>query len=432
MAQRVLSAEAVDAVDGSSAHAHMLASQVEHALGGAASNPLLFHLGLALVRAGLPFTSRATMYQRFIELIAGRTGTTEISALTRVLGAVFSELLDRGKRYADGYEWRKLLLDAIESTDTGLAMEEADGALRRSGLVVPIGYSQQMAPMHDSFADFLSGLALASGEVELPGELTVSDEQRLLFSAEMGAIDDGLVRRVARDLPFQLVGMAQFDQRRVDEGAPAEAAAVLRELLPDSAGLAVRMWREGSRAHAWMVESGESGWVVDVDGRDAVRTRPAVLDVTGPLDAIVRLWRQALNARIGTPSRGLEPFARTAEEASAVLIRHSTESAEALDLLAARMFTSEQIDRLAAFLELPGIVAQVQPLVHDDRGRASWPVRYRRSETIDVRVSLDSASDREPEWSRSTLERIVSDSPRQVAARRAREAVNRAVGRPWL
>ena len=60
-----------------------------------------------------------------------------------------------------------------------------DEVARRCGLVTPIGWSQTLAPVHDSFADYFSGLALSRQIVALPDRLYSGDEQRLLFAVEM-------------------------------------------------------------------------------------------------------------------------------------------------------------------------------------------------------------------------------------------------------
>ncbi len=67
------------------------------------------------IGAGVPFTSRATLYEAFVEQLAARTGATDVIPTARALGVVYASLLDEGRRYADPYEWRALVERAVAS-----------------------------------------------------------------------------------------------------------------------------------------------------------------------------------------------------------------------------------------------------------------------------------------------------------------------------
>jgi hypothetical protein len=114
LAQRLLiGSPAADTLEDVAASVRMTVAQVDHALGDAAGNPLLFTMAVTLVAADVPFTSRATMYAAFVERLAERTG------------AAYAALLDNGRRYADPYEWAALVDQAGASLQIAGAAEQS-------------------------------------------------------------------------------------------------------------------------------------------------------------------------------------------------------------------------------------------------------------------------------------------------------------------
>jgi hypothetical protein len=101
------------------------------------------------------------LYEKFIERLGARSGATHLSHVVACLGTVFAHLLDQGRRYADPFEWDRLLTESVVQlrVSSQINVDAINATARRSGLIVPIGYTQTVAPLHDSFADFLSGNA---------------------------------------------------------------------------------------------------------------------------------------------------------------------------------------------------------------------------------------------------------------------------------
>lgn len=114
LAQRLLvGSPAADTLEDVAASVRMTVAQVDHALGDAAGNPLLFTMAVTLFAADVPFTSRATMSAAFVERLAERTG------------AAYAALLDNGRRYADPYEWAALVDQAGASLQIAGAAEQS-------------------------------------------------------------------------------------------------------------------------------------------------------------------------------------------------------------------------------------------------------------------------------------------------------------------
>ena len=180
LAERVLGPRTGDG------RAGVVLAQAEAALGDGAGNPMLLEMTLRLIASGVPFDDRAAVYGAFLDLLGEKTGAAGLGVATVVLGACFSRLLDEGRRYADPYTWRRLVVEEAETQSAVIGQVDAgavDDAARRSGLIVQLGHAETVAAVHDSFADYLAGLALARGASAFPADLKPGDEERLLFAA---------------------------------------------------------------------------------------------------------------------------------------------------------------------------------------------------------------------------------------------------------
>lgn len=417
-------------------------AQVEHALGDAAGNPLLFTMGIALVLEGTPFTSRATLYARFVEHLAERSGATGIVIASAALGIVYTGLLDRSRRYADPYEWPRLLAaatTALQVPDPTIDLVAVQNAVRRSGLVNPIGSTQMLAPMHDSFADYFAGVAHARGLSPFPTHLRPGDEQRILFAAEIGGVDSELAALVARDQPFLSVLLADFDRRELTQASPpAEVEALLRYLLPEGAACTVALWRTGDgRVVAIRHDRDQSTWVDESSGRTLLRTGSSiVLQDGGPLMVAVRLWRQDLLARLRVRQALGMSRPRTQEEACSALATHAEEAATATARLIKTIAPPGHAPILAARVGHMGLSATVHAAEKDVLG-ISWPVSYRPAENIDVVAA--SARNQTPAdrstlltYGQSDVNALIRDSPAATAATRVREAITALTRPEWL
>lgn len=350
-----------------------IVAQVEYALGDAAGNPLLFTMGLTLVADGIPFTSPATLYDAFVERLAARTGATDIVIATAALGIVYATLLDSGRRYADPYEWVTLIADAAAKLEVGgstASPQAIDTAARRSGLISPIGYTQTLAPMHDSFADYLAGTAHARGLAPLPARLRPGDDQRILFAAEIGGVDAELAALVAQDLPFLAVRLAEFDRRTLAEDAPGDVERLLRYLVPRQTGCSVALWRTSDdRVLAVRSNTEQSAWVGETTARRHLETMPAVvLQDGGPLLVAVRLWRQDLLERLRTPPALGSPRPITREQACVALASHAEQAAAATERLITAIAPPGHDSVLAARVGPIGMTATVHSVEGGFRG----------------------------------------------------------------
>lgn len=409
-------------------------AQVEHALGDAAGNPLLFTMGLTLVAEGIPFTSRATLYQAFVARLAERSGATGMDVAVVTLGMVYARLLDDGRRYADPYEWAQLGSDAAAELRTvGLSADwvTIDAAVRRCGLITPIGYTQTLAPIHDSFADYLSGAAHARRAAPYPQQLQLGDDQRVLFAAEIAGIDAALAALVARDLPFVTVRLADFDRRALTENAPAEVETLLCHLVPGHDSYPVALCRiADGRVLAVRNQQGQSEWVDQPTIQRLGETAPTVvIQDGGPLTVAVRLWRQDLLARLRTaPSLGASHPTSLGEACSA-LTTHASQVADAASALVQAVSPPGHTDVLAAAVGPLGLTATVSPATEGARG-VDWPVSYYH--TDNVRVTAQAGTSTARTGGHSTLGFLVTDAPAAAAAKRVRDSINRLTIPNWL
>lgn len=316
-------------------HVKTVVAQVEHALDDAAGNALIFTMGLILISEGTPFTSRATLYDAFIVHLATRAGATGIVTAAAALGVVYARLLDAGRRYADPYEWAKLLEEAASALPivTSPGSSAIDASARRSGLIAPIGYTQTLVPIHDSFADYLAGKAHAQGLAPFPLTLQPHDEQRILFAAEVGGVKAELAMLVARDQPFLTVRVSQFDRRPLDKESPQEIAELLRHLLPEDDALGVLLWSTGDgRVVASRSAESISAWVPgDEAGRELLGMgQTVVVREEGPLAITVRLWRLHLLAKLRTPLELSPPYPGRGELTGTTIEVHARQTATAI------------------------------------------------------------------------------------------------------
>jgi hypothetical protein len=273
-------------------------AQAESALASAADNPYLFTMAVMLIARGITFSNRAALYEAFIHDLAARTGARGITSTARVLGIAYAGLLDEARRYADSYEWSRIV-EAAASPATNASEVQACAA--RTGLVQAVGIAGTMMPLHDSFADYLAAKAHAAGLKSLPQTLAEADKERVEFLAELAGVDRGLALIAVRDLPFVAVRIATHDRRSLTESTPAEVAEILRLLIP-AEEKGVKLWRSQGRIVAFRTSDAPSHWLDDSSGRELLRRSPSLVATGGPLEIAVRLWRRTLLDGLSGPS----------------------------------------------------------------------------------------------------------------------------------
>ncbi|WP_210503018.1 NACHT domain-containing protein [Nocardioides xinjiangensis] len=415
--------------------ARVVLARAERALGDAAGNPMLLEMTLGLIASGVPFEDRAAVYSAFLDQLAIKTGADGLGVATVVLGACFARLLDDGRRYADPYTWRRLVVEAVRDQSTVIGPIEAaviDEAARRSGLIVRLGQSETVAAVHDSFADYLAGLALARGAVPFPADVKPGDQERLLFAAQIGGIDRAFAEAVASRLPFTLPRLAPLDQRGFGDGSAEEVSAVLRTVLPPGAPAGADLWRHPDGRVVAFPRSDAGAWLTDDDARGAMASRPWVVGTGGPVDVAVRLWRQWLVAVLrGSGGAGL-PRPRSAEEARDAVASHAADVAAEIERLVGAAVPAGHRAAVAAEIGPKGLTGQLLPAPDSlRRDGFDWTVAYTRTEGIDVSVS-DGPSVGDVHLSRGTLDSMIGVPASAEAAKRVSKAIDRMAGGRWL
>ncbi|GAA1874497.1 hypothetical protein GCM10009715_21510 [Paeniglutamicibacter psychrophenolicus] len=419
-------------------------AQVEHALGDAAGNPMLLELALQLVAGGVPFTDRASVYELTVSRMSDRANGGDVRLAVAVLGVVFAELLDEGRRYANPLEWERMVAGAaVFLEERGVATDVAAirEAVARSGLVnaviTGIGRTTLRVPVHDSFADYFAARAHADGLVHLPEALLENDENRLWFSSQMRMLNDSEVLAVAKQLPFSLVRVSDSDHNTISEQAPGIVAALLNAVLPDDTDVEVTMWRTANGKTMAQAGTGATMWV-DPAQAPTVFEGPTVVaeDSDGPTAVAVRLWRLILKQRLRRDRR-LRPRApRSCQEACDQLSAHCREVIAALAAVLADVAPPGAVNRLQETigpLGMTGVVYERQRRVF---GLDGWPVRYRHTIAVDLAAATGSSpppEERTGAYSASTdVVSRVSTSPEVTAAKAIGEAVTKLTRNHWL
>jgi hypothetical protein len=424
--QKIAEVAVADAESHDERDAKLIVIQAESALQEAARNPLIFEMAARAISRGHSFRDRSGLYEVFIAQLAERSGATDIALTKRVLGKVFAALLDQGRRYADEYEWNELV--AAAAYQLGGTPETVIRAGSRSGLFVADGPLPIILPLHDSFADYLAGYALAVGGVQLPERLSAGDEERLFFKAQIGGVSHSMATLLVRDLPFLAVRLAPYDERTLEAESPREVADLFELLTPGSPKRQVGLWRSDGRVTAFSMEVGTTTWLDDREAEIERKVSPHVVVKGGPLDAAVKLWRMHLDTVLDIPDTLPPRRPRSVEEAiDAIQKYHASLAAAFENVLSVIPIAGHEVIQDA--VGPLGIRARV------GQQAQSWvgpyiPVAYQRSEAVSVE-----AGDTDPDdyaWGRTDAEHFVQANPEAAAARKIIEAVNKIVGTSWL
>ena len=116
---------------------------IEHRLGSAADNPMLFLMALSLSGDGVP-RRRAEVYEQFIRGLVARAGVADDDVGLAALGVAWAEMIGRDQRAADHYSWRLALGTALDglaalpawrghtsTAETAMATAKRTGLLNR-------------------------------------------------------------------------------------------------------------------------------------------------------------------------------------------------------------------------------------------------------------------------------------------------------------
>lgn len=418
-------------------------AEAEAALGDAVGNPMLLDMALRAIAGGVSFRSRSSLYSATLAGMSERGRTADISTASAGLGVVFSDLLDDGRRYANPLEWERLIASAASRlVQAGVPAEVASlrDDLTRSGIVsavvTTIGHTAVRGPIHDSFADYLAGYAIAEGLVPYPQRPEDEDEQRLLFAAEMAGLPAEVLAAVVDSTPFALVGLSRYDRSAFDEKAPGRVTAMLRRLLPDCEDFSVMAWRVDDNI-LLQVGGNSVGWVTPEGGSSLAPTGPRLVlrPDEGLALVVARLWNLLLRGRLSTRERWLRPPApATLDEARAQVEAHARATSQAVVGLLDRTLPAAQVPRVAAMIGPTGISAVVYPARESVRFFSRWNVSYSASQSVTVTTAetddeLDAGA---ASRGGTSVDSLMMTSPTRSAAKKIVKAINELVHDSWL
>jgi hypothetical protein len=368
-------------------------ARIEETLGDAVDNPMLFAMAIAVSEQGGPIESRPQVYQQFLAGLAARARMVETDIRFAALGVVWSDLLATSGRAADGYQWRRLLADALGRlassdvfADHGVNAGQVLDDAQAMGLLVRPDLDAGLVPLHDSFADYLAGVAVAHGWVGLPGLLVPARDEQVLFAVQIAGLAEALADRLAVENPLLACRVAALPAVEPGSADPARVGALLAKLRAN-ATLATLAGRDGVR----ILDDPAVLGVVLVDGPSApvdlaefqqlTTTNPSWLlpAGTGSLAVAVNLWASAVRAAL-LPQRRLfpTPVPQDPDEVVARLIEHETACVELLSKTVERVLPSPAVgERVLDALDA-GLVAVVGDPQKGPLGRPYVPVAYRR------------------------------------------------------
>ncbi|SFC96963.1 AAA domain-containing protein [Nocardioides terrae] len=416
-----------------------LIATVERGLGDAAGNPMLFSLALRFAVDGTSFENDAALYAATITRMAERAGATHVDVTSAALGLVLAHLLDSGRRFVYPHEYRRLLRAAsreLESSYFGVDEAVLEANIRRSGLLVPLGADQVLVPVHDSYADYLAGLAHARGLAPLPRTLSTSDERRLEFAAQLAGVSDATAVQVARDLPFSIVRLASYDRRTLAERSSVETlAAVLSHLLPPGDRRSPVIWEEGESAVIALRQEEPPGRQ-DTSAAGPAASRVVMPLTASPLLAAAAVWRltlrRQLRSRVGLPVR--RP--NSSEEAAQLVIDHVTERETHVRCMLLQMFQPVARERVAETLGPLGVHAII---TRRDTIHSEFSMAYARRASINIEVAEEAAGESArvvdeagAEYASTSVESFLRKHSREDAADLMKSAVEKLTKHAWL
>ena len=415
---------------------------IEHRLGEAADNPLLFLMALSLIDDDVP-DSRAEVYRQFLTGLAVRARVSENDVALAALGVAWAELIDRGLRAADHYTWRSVLgavLDQLAALPAWRGhAATAEGTLdlaQRMGVLTRLDPDSGLAPLHDSFADFLAARAIIRGETGLPATLNTGYDETVLFMVEMVGVDDTLADRLAAENPLLACRVARLRQARgqADAGRVGMLLQALaaERALPLLAEPGIQLFHHERFTGA--VLAGDHHGIVDQAQFDAlIRDHPAVMVPagTGSLQLAVQLWAAAVTRACRPGARVFQPAPPAGPDMATVLLpAYLREVEQEMHRLASICMPDAVHDSVLAAVGPRGVVAYVGDPVPGRLGGLEVPVRYRRSSEYVV-VRADGEPPEARELAQGTLAGMMRLHPAEQAAKEIGEALSVLTNNAW-
>jgi hypothetical protein len=419
-------------------------SMIEHRLGDAADNPMLFLMALSVSADGVP-DSRAEVYQQFLRGLAARAGLGDDDIRVAAIGAAWAAMIGRGLRTADHYTWLSSLSTVLDDLaklpvwrGPGCTPADALSHAQAMGLLIRLDPDSGLAPLHDSFADYLAARAIARGHAAVPAVLNGGYEETVLFTVEMAGLSDELAYRLAAENPLLACRVARLPQARgladpdtVGRLLDALTSGCVLPLLAASVGL--RLCRHDR--FTGVVLAGDGYDVVDDTIFDALtREHPAVMvpTHTGSLQLAIRLWAAAVRRAHRPQFRLFQPAPPADPEAATHLLPEYLRAVEAeLHRLADTTLPATVRERVLTALGPRDMVAYVDDPEPGPRGGLDLPVHYRRDTNYLVTRTSGQRLDNPPATAESTLAQLMRNHPTQQAAHEIGEALAALTSHTW-
>jgi hypothetical protein len=422
-------------------------AQIEETLGDAVDNPLLFAMAIAVREQGGSVDSRPQVYREFLAGLAARAGLVETDTRFAALGMAWSELLAGSHRAADGYEWRRLVAEALDrlartapfaghGVTAGQVLEDAQamGLLTRPDLDVGL------VPLHDSFADYLAGAAVAHGWVALPSPLVPALDEQVLFATQLAGLDDALADRLVVEHPLLACRVAALPGVERGSAQPERVGVLLAEL---AAGATLEPL--AGRRGVCVLDAADVLGVVLVDGQSRridlaefhrlAAANPSWLlpAGSGSLAAAVNVWASAVRVALRPRRRGRPtPVPDDPDAVVRALIDYETACAALLRTTVRRVLPSPAVGNRVLEALGEGLVAVVDDPQSVPGGRAEvWATYQRGGGQILVVRQGDSRVDPSQLSSNGAVERLLRPDPAAAVARRILATLTELTDETW-
>ena len=232
-------------------------------LGDVANNPLMLLLGVRAILTGSDPNNAAHAFDTVVKSIGANNGYADVSVYQVGLGIAYTRLLNQGRRYCDSFTWSETLKAASDELgERGIDLTPRQ--LREFGSetgLIRITAHDIIRPLHDSFADYLSAVAISRSVAELPQQLVQQDRARIRYIAGLTGVNQFMSALVTRDLPFTAAAIAPMESRSPDESWLAETKLLLEHLLPASMpSPRLAYWQDSSGRTVVTVGGDLEGW----------------------------------------------------------------------------------------------------------------------------------------------------------------------------
>lgn len=418
--------------------------RIEARLGDTVDNPMLFLMALSVSADGVP-DSRAEVYQQFLRGLATRARLSHSEPYAAALGAAWAQLIGRGLRTADHYTWLSSLSTALgeflslpvwagQSSTPGDVLARAQAM----GLLTRLDPDGGLAPLHDSFADYLAARAITRGEATLPTVLSLSYDETMLFTIEIAGLSDVLAYRLAAENPLLACRVSQLPQAR-GRADPHQVARLLDTFTEGcTLPLVTRPARLSLIHHdqfTGVVLADESPENVDeATFHTLIQNHPAVMvpPHTGSLAIAVHLWTAALRLAHRPHVRVFQaPPPADPELVTQLLPQYRRAVDTELHRLIATTLPATIRERVLATLGPRGIVARIDDPEPGPFGGLDLPVFYRRDTDYLALRAGDSRLDGSPLPAQTTAAWLMRRHPIEQAAHEINEVLMLLTERTW-